>query len=151
MWRPPGPILPFSPSPLVGEGGEIERSEMEPDEGSASAERDLSPGFASRSHALPQGASGCTHLLFNDVRLRKTRVLSIVAAVPTCRHFQNRGSSKSLYSSRFSRCVHALAPCGRGCLRCEASKAGEGSPSADADPSSVADFRIADARHRRPI
>jgi hypothetical protein len=46
MWRPPGPILPFSPSPLVGEGGEIERSEMEPDEGSASAERDPSPGFA---------------------------------------------------------------------------------------------------------
>jgi hypothetical protein len=46
MWRPPGPILPFYPSPLVGEGGEIERSEMEPDEGSASAERDPSPGFA---------------------------------------------------------------------------------------------------------
>src|SRR5437868_7865837 len=34
----------FLPSPLVGEGGEIERSEMKPDEGSASAERDPSPG-----------------------------------------------------------------------------------------------------------
>src|SRR3984893_2311803 len=123
MWRPPGPILPFSPSPLVGEGGEIERSEMEPDEGSASAERDLSPGFASRSHPLPQGASGCTHLLISDRRLRKTRVLSIVAAVPTCRHFQNRGSSKSLYLSRFSRCVHALAP-----TRGEGKHAGFNSP-----------------------
>src|ERR1700730_8094325 len=73
---------------------------------------------------MNRATSGCTHLLISDRRLRKTRVLSIVAAVPTCRHFQNRGSSKSLYLSRFSRCVHALAPCGRGCLR--EAKAGEG-------------------------
>src|ERR1700676_3934468 len=119
---------------------------MEPDEGSASAERDLSPGFASRSHPLPQGASGCTHLLISDRRLRKTRVLSIVAAVPTCRHFQNRGSSKSLYLSRFSRCVHALAPCGRGWPR--EAKPGEGFLSADADHSSGADFVHATFSHK---
>src|ERR1700730_6577002 len=72
---------------------------------------------------LPWRAKACTHLLISDRRLRKTRVLSIVAAVPTCRHFQNRGSSKSLYLSRFSRCVHALAWRGRvdATRRCEAS------------------------------
>src|SRR5207248_4851831 len=47
----------FLPSPLVGEGGEIERSEMKPDEGSASAERDPSPAFDASHlrHPLPQG------------------------------------------------------------------------------------------------
>src|SRR5437868_15136425 len=34
----------FLPSPLAGEGGEIDRSEMQPNEGSASAETDHSPG-----------------------------------------------------------------------------------------------------------
>src|SRR5437763_4546720 len=43
----------FLPSPLVGEGGEIERSEMKPGEGSVSADADPSSG-ASR-HLLPQG------------------------------------------------------------------------------------------------
>ena len=38
----------------------------------------------------------------------KKRVLSIVADGPMCRRFRNRGSSKSLYLSEFSRCVHAL-------------------------------------------
>src|SRR5215218_4090525 len=64
------------PSPLVGEGGEIERSEMEPGEGSVSADRDPSSGAvadakhrrpnlikqrwptAAYAHLLPQGEKG---------------------------------------------------------------------------------------------
>src|ERR1700730_3348024 len=102
------------PSSLLPLWEKVARTQSATDEGFLSAETDPSPAFASRSHPPPQGARACTQLLISDRRLRKTRVLSIVAAVPTCRHFQNRGSSKSLYLSRFSRCVHALAHKGRG-------------------------------------
>src|SRR4029077_21076913 len=48
----------FFPSPLAGEGGAL-RSALAllsaPDEGSLFAERNPSPGFATRSHPLPQG------------------------------------------------------------------------------------------------
>src|SRR5260370_17302681 len=50
-----GAALFVLPSPLLGEGGEIERSEIEPGEGSVSADRDPSPALASRVHPLPQG------------------------------------------------------------------------------------------------
>jgi hypothetical protein len=46
---------PFSPSPLVAEGGSNERSKFETGEGSVSTDRDPSSAFASRRHLLPQG------------------------------------------------------------------------------------------------
>jgi hypothetical protein len=49
------------------------------------------------------------------------------------------------------RYLFPLSPCGRACLRCEASQTGEGSLSADADPLIRRGLRIADAKHRRPI
>ena len=43
------------PSPLAGEGGEIERREIEPGEGFVSTDGHPSSVLASRGHLLPQG------------------------------------------------------------------------------------------------
>jgi hypothetical protein len=55
----------------------------------------------------------CTHLLVGWSHRQKLRVFSIVAERTTPRPRQNRGSSKCLYLSRFSRCVNLV-----GCRRC---------------------------------
>src|SRR5882757_11586880 len=50
----------------------------------------------------------CTHLLVIGQHRQKTRVFSTIADQASARRFRERGSSKSLYSSRFSRCVNLI-------------------------------------------
>src|SRR5207344_2929769 len=50
--------------------------------------------------------------------------------------------------NRQCRAFLSLSPCGRGWTRCEASRTGEGSVSADRDPSSGADYVRATFSHK---
>src|ERR1700722_7734929 len=59
------------PSPLVGAGGEIEHSEIEPGEGLL--QRDPSPALAPLGHPLPQGERGSRPSRGSSKPLQKTR------------------------------------------------------------------------------
>src|ERR1700737_5631378 len=83
---------------------------------------------------LPWRASACTHLEnrlkyrdLDDPRFWKCLHVGTAATIDKTRVFRRR-------RSLIKRCVHPLAPCGRGWLR--EAKPGERSLSADADPSS---------------
>jgi hypothetical protein len=51
----------------------------------------------------------CTHLLPSAQHQQKKRVFSTIADGPPSKRFRNRGSSKCMYLSRFSRCVNPIA------------------------------------------
>src|SRR5712672_771212 len=76
----------------------------------------------------PGGATSTAALWLASVRASWSSTASI-----------GRGVSK-VRGNCGSRSVLPLSPCGRGWLRCEASQPGEGSVSADVDPSSGTDF-----------
>src|SRR6187402_547064 len=67
----------IAPSPLVGEGGAHERSECGPGEGSASADRDPSPGsppLPRRRSTLSHKGRGCTFVIAPTRQLKHRAV-----------------------------------------------------------------------------
>src|SRR5947209_14985729 len=93
-----------APSPLVGEGGEIERSEIEPGEGSASAETDPSPASLCSAPSPTRGEGNTSR--------RRTRC----SHCKTGRHLKHRAVADHLERWRAVRPAleGELAACGPG-------------------------------------